>query len=135
MYTLHVEKEVAISHQLKFHEGKCSNLHGHNLLVKVDIKAQDIIRQDKYTQDGMIMDFGKIKRLIDGIDHTHINDIFESSLRFHELGSQPTAERIAEYFANAIYRHSENSSITEIKVEVHEATNQYVTYTLNVEGE
>jgi 6-pyruvoyl-tetrahydropterin synthase len=51
------------------------------------------------------------------------------------MAEQPTAERIAKYIAEQIERYTNNSSITEITVTVYEATNQYVTYTYNLEGE
>ena len=135
MYTLHLEREVAISHQLNYHEGKCRNLHGHNLLIKVDIKADDIIKVDNYTEDGMIVDFGEIKRVIDRLDHKHMNDAFRGSPYELMLCNQPTAERIARYLALEIENICSNRFVTEIKVTVYEAQNQYVTYTLNLLGE
>jgi 6-pyruvoyltetrahydropterin/6-carboxytetrahydropterin synthase len=119
MYNLHVEREIAISHQLKQHEGKCSNLHGHNLKVIVDIKASDLIKDG--SSKNMVMDFGDIKKQIDWLDHQHINNVLSEQ--------QPTAEYLCKYLVDTLYCQSNNDSITEISVTIYEATGQYAQYT------
>lgn len=122
MYTLSLEREVAISHQLKKHDGKCANLHGHNLFIEVEIVAQKLIVGG--SSDGMVVDFGTVKRIIDTLDHTHINAFAPTE----ELREQPTAERIAKHLSETIYKASNNPSITNILVSVEEARGQKASY-------
>lgn len=124
MYKLSLERDVAVSHQLKKHDGKCANLHGHNLLIKVDIESTGLISGG--SSDGMVVDFGTVKRIIDTLDHTHINSFGITP----ELREQPTAERIASTLANTIYKASNNPFITQITVSVEEARGQSVSFTL-----
>ncbi|MFH1284391.1 MAG: 6-carboxytetrahydropterin synthase QueD [Candidatus Peregrinibacteria bacterium] len=75
--------QFAASHFLTKYHGKCENLHGHNYKLIIIIK-------DDIKDDDMVMDFKKIKEIvnkavIDRLDHAHLNDIMEN----------PSAERIS----------------------------------------
>jgi 6-pyruvoyltetrahydropterin/6-carboxytetrahydropterin synthase len=74
--------EVAASHKLNLpYESKCNNLHGHNFIITVHLKSQEL------NNNGMIFDFAEIKQKItDTFDHKNLNDIME----------KPTAENIAK---------------------------------------
>ncbi len=65
---------------------KCCNRHGHRWYVKVVIKTNKLI-------DGMIIDFGKIKKIIDNFDHKDLNDI---------ISFDPTAENLAGFIHDLI---------------------------------
>ncbi len=72
----------AASHFLTKYHGKCENLHGHNYKLIVTI-------EDEIKENDMVMDFKILKKIveekvIDKLDHTHLNDILEN----------PSAERI-----------------------------------------
>lgn len=59
---------LAYGHRLLNYRGKCENLHGHNGLVEVTLKAE------KLDGDSMVMDFtelgGKVKAWLDeNLDH------------------------------------------------------------------
>lgn len=59
---------IAYGHRLLDYKGKCSNLHGHNAVVEVTLKAAGL------NQEGMVMDFtvlgGKMKTWLDeNLDH------------------------------------------------------------------
>lgn len=125
MYKLSLEREVAISHQLKKHDGKCANLHGHNLLIKVEIDATELI--DGGSSDGMVVDFGTVKKIIDTLDHSHLNSFGLTP----QLREQPTAERLAQFLASTILKQSNNPSITRVYVSVEEARGQSVSYTID----
>lgn len=127
MYSLHLEREVSTSHQLKKHDGKCKNLHGHNFKFSVDISATHLISGG--SSDGMVVDFGTIKRILDTVDHTHINSVAPTE----EMREQPTAERLAKFFAEKIYKESHNPSILAVSVRVEEATGQSVSYRFNAQ--
>lgn len=141
MYKLHVEREVACSHQLYSHDGKCRNLHGHNYYVVVDLFSNNLI--DGGSSDGMVMDFGDIKGVIDALDHRNLNDYFEMLKGYFKEGNlldlvtvmaiQPTSERLAEYFARAIrklMKEKYNKSLVSIYVKVYESKNNYAEYAL-----
>lgn len=66
----------AASHFLTKYHGKCENLHGHNYKICVTI-------EDDVKDDGMVMDFKIIKetvkeKVIDRLDHTHLNDFLDN---------------------------------------------------------
>lgn len=86
MYYVKKRMEISASHKLNLsYESKCENLHGHNWIVTVYLKSENL------NEDGMIMDFTIIKDLIMGIlDHKNLNDVIE----------QPTAENIAKWICD-----------------------------------
>lgn len=88
-YTLRVEAEFAAAHQLRYYEGDCARLHGHNWRVCAEIAA------DTLNNAGMAMDFRDIRRQLRDItrnlDHRFLNEIAP----FDRVN--PTAENIAQY--------------------------------------
>lgn len=84
MYQVHKRLEVSASHKLKLsYESKCENLHGHNWIIDIYIRGEEL------NQDGMLMDFTHIKRDIqDKLDHKNLNDV---------LPFNPTAENMAKW--------------------------------------
>ena len=67
MYTLNLWHHFSAAHQLKnAYSEECNNfLHGHNWKVKVEIRAEYLI-------DGMIIDFKKLKSVINKLDHKNL---------------------------------------------------------------
>lgn len=83
------ELEISYSHKLNLpYESKCKNLHGHNAKVKVEVECPFL------NNEGMVIDFSKIKAIVNEFDHTDLSDIKPN----------PTAERIAEIIAGRIKR-------------------------------
>lgn len=73
------------SHQLEWHKGKCSRLHGHGYRLEVTIEGD-------LDSNGVVVDFDEVGRLVDRevidvLDHSHLNEILEN----------PTAENIARW--------------------------------------
>lgn len=66
---------------------KCINLHGHTYAVEVELYTGEL------NKGGMIVDFSKVKEIIDVLDHKFINDVFKEN-KFYE---QATAENIAKF--------------------------------------
>lgn len=129
MYELELSNyEIAGAHNLKLpYESPCQNLHGHNWLVSVWIKAT------KLAPHGMILDFKHIKDFLKTFDHCYINE------RLKELGYDvnPTAENMAEIFANFIAEQAKAENckdIVEIKVGVQEADHNIAYCTLTEEN-
>lgn len=108
MYYASKRMEIAGSHRLKLsYESKCGNLHGHNWIITVFVKAKELNR------DGMICDFTHIKEMIHGkLDHENLNDV---------LPFNPTAENIARWVTEQIpecYKASVRESEDNVAVYV-----------------
>lgn len=88
MFTVTKRMTVSGAHKLNLdYPSKCSNLHGHNWVITVTLKRDDL---DK---NGMVYDFTKIKELVNGLDHVFINNVVDFN---------PTAENIAKYLCDRI---------------------------------
>ncbi|MBP7898432.1 6-carboxytetrahydropterin synthase QueD [Candidatus Gracilibacteria bacterium] len=83
------------SHFLTKYYGRCERLHGHSYKLEVTVEG-DIGEND------MVIDFGILKRIvvrrvIDKLDHHHLNDLFEN----------PSAERVCEWIWSQLESFSE----------------------------
>jgi 6-pyruvoyltetrahydropterin/6-carboxytetrahydropterin synthase len=82
------------SHQLKLHDGKCANLHGHSYVFYLTLISAELKPQGPETN--MVTDYYKLstfgKHIEDTLDHKHLNDVLGTEM--------PTAEFIAQW----IYR-------------------------------
>jgi 6-pyruvoyltetrahydropterin/6-carboxytetrahydropterin synthase len=89
MYYIQKTLELSACHHLKLsYESKCSRVHGHNWKITVFCKAMEL------NQDGMVIDFSEVKRLIHGrLDHQDLNEV---------LPFNPTAENIARWIVDEI---------------------------------
>ncbi len=91
MFKLRKEFRFEASHQLKDHDGKCANLHGHSW------RGELIIKGSHLTKDGpkrnMLLDYAVLGEIIQGIeanlDHQHLNDVL--------LEDMPTSEILAKW--------------------------------------
>jgi len=79
--TLKIKHHFDAAHKLTKYKGKCANLHGHRW--NVEVYARGIPNNN-----GMLVDFTKIKGEIDKLDHQCLNEVLEFN---------PTAENIAIY--------------------------------------
>jgi 6-pyruvoyltetrahydropterin/6-carboxytetrahydropterin synthase len=88
-YTLKVVTDFAAAHALRGYRGECSQLHGHNWKVEVEVIASSL------DEVGMGIDFKTIKattkEALSRLDHRHLNEIAP----FDDIN--PTAENIAAY--------------------------------------
>ena len=89
MYYVSKRLEISGAHAVRSSvEGYCEDLHGHNWIIVVHCRAREL------NEDGMVVDFGRIKRAIHGvIDHTNLNET---------LPCNPTAENIARRCAEQV---------------------------------
>ena len=100
MFYLVKKIEISAAHRLSLnYESKCSNTHGHNWDITVHLKSQTL------DENGMIMDFSKIKKLIkEPLDHKVLNDIFDFN---------PTAENIAKWVCDTLGEKCYKVEVTE----------------------
>lgn len=90
MYYVSKRMEIAGAHRLNLpYESKCENLHGHNWIVVVYCKSEELNASD------MIMDFTLIKKAIHNkLDHKFINDVIPDM--------NPTAENMARWICDEV---------------------------------
>lgn len=81
MYELEKIFQFEAAHSLKYHDGKCKNLHGHSYILHVIIRIENL--QTTGPKTNMLMDFQDIndavKPMIDQyFDHQYLNDTLQS---------------------------------------------------------
>ena len=79
-------------HLLDHHDGKCRNPHGHSYVLKVIIRATELIPSGP--KKNMVMDFSSLSSLVKPMietyfDHMWLNDTLETD--------SPSAEFIAKW--------------------------------------
>lgn len=104
MHQAHFTRIFAAAHRVWNDGGKCSNIHGHNYTVEIDIAS------DALTAEGFILPFDGIKRAIDTYDHTLIidmndplrPDLSKLGIALSLVEGPPSTERMAEIIATRI---------------------------------
>jgi 6-pyruvoyltetrahydropterin/6-carboxytetrahydropterin synthase len=105
--------EFEMGHRLMLHEGKCSNIHGHN--YKVDITIWGIPDE----QTGMVIDFGDLKKILKEVildSHDHalalnredkalVDFCVQGQMKHVLYDSDPTAEAMARRFFADLHRY------------------------------
>lgn len=85
--TVFKDFSFSAAHHLKIPGHKCSQMHGHNYRVRIECTG-------RVDRNGMVVDFHRIKELVDPIieqlDHKCLNDI---------LAGGTTSEYIADWIA------------------------------------
>ena len=107
MYRLRKEFKIPIGHRLSKHKGLCKNIHGHNLIIVVELKS------DMLNDNDMVLDFHDLKLIVNDLltmfDHTTIlNVVDKHNIAFFKkqnyrietistLAEDPTAEVFAKH--------------------------------------
>ena len=104
------------AHALMGYDGRCRNIHGHSYEMRVTIKGNPIM-DDNSPKNGMVMDFGDLKRIvneeiIDHYDHafiinhnmpkSFIDEVKRNYERIIVLPYQPTTELMLIDFSKKI---------------------------------
>ena len=54
--------EFDAGHRIPQHQSQCRHLHGHRYALEITLSAE-VIHDEGASDDGMVMDFGEIKRI------------------------------------------------------------------------
>lgn len=114
MYTLKLTTNFSAAHQLtNAYDKKCNDsIHGHNWKVLIEIRT-------KLLKNNMVIDFTKLKEIVNKLDHKNLNDI---------LDFEPTAELIAKHIYDKIKINFKKDSPAEAVITVWEADISSITY-------
>ena len=89
MYYITKRIEISAAHRLTLdYESKCTRLHGHNWIITVHCRAEEL------DANGMVTEFTHIKNVVtDKLDHTVLNEV---------VPFNPTAENLARWICEHI---------------------------------
>lgn len=121
---------ISSGHRIQHHDGKCSQPHGHNYEIRVEVTGE-------LTEDGWIVDKGDITTVISGWDHKFLLEAGDPLVEAFDasgdgdavvvLDHPPTAEVMAvvleERMAAAF-----PETVTDVSVEVSETRELCATY-------
>lgn len=107
-----------MAHFLHKHNGLCQNLHGHSYKLLVTLAGR-VKHEPNTPDDGMLMDFGELKKLVkdeilDHFDHALVvNENSPEATKLEALGFdrtvllpfQPTCENLILHFVRKLVPH------------------------------
>ena len=132
--------EFDAGHRLPNHKSQCRNVHGHRYALEITLNAE-VIHEEGAADDGMVMDFGDIKRianenLVDLWDHSFLvyrGDTvmveFLAAIPSHKtvvLDVVPTAENLVQaafVILKDAYHDRFGNTLTLIRVRLYETPN------------
>jgi 6-pyruvoyltetrahydropterin/6-carboxytetrahydropterin synthase len=108
------------AHQVRFDNGECERLHGHNWRVRVTAQARTVDRT------GYVVDFARLKKAtwesVEQFDHGNLNDLPP----FTDLN--PTAENLARHVHDRLARLFNDERVRIHRVEIWETENNRAAY-------
>lgn len=130
---MHITRQIVIStaHRIFEYNGRCERLHGHNYRILLSLTA------DSLDDLGMIVDFGRIKRVLLGAldeawDHRTLlfeqDPLAERLKAIEDDGSvvvvpfNPTAENMATHLATEFFPRIMRENGWDPRVVVHSVT-------------
>lgn len=123
--------EWDMGHRIPNHKSKCKNLHGHRYKAEITLRGE-IISKKGGSDEGMVLDFGDIKKLlideiVDKCDHSFmayekdklIVDFHHNNkdLKFTIVPFIPTAERITEWLAMRLQEGLKKQYLEKIQLQ------------------
>lgn len=115
MYILKGEHSFDSAHFLAGYEGKCGNIHGHRWKVEIEVQSEALVEGGQL--DGMVIDFGDLKKdikdMVDYYDHALIiqegtmreetlNCMQQDGFKVIKVNFRSTAENFAAFFFNTM---------------------------------
>ena len=120
-----------MAHALRNYDGLCRNIHGHSYKMDITLAGQPL-NDDNSPKNGMVMDFGDLKRLVNEeiislLDHALVlNAKTEKSLidilkqNFEKIvvvDFQPTTENLLDFIANKLMKRlPENVKLCRVRL-------------------
>lgn len=103
--------EFDAAHRLKYHDGKCKNIHGHRYKVELTFKGEPHKSEKGTTNDGILIDFSNIKayaeKVIDPLDHSYMLSMDDEKMvpffdrfrcmKVNKFDFQTTAENLSKW--------------------------------------
>lgn len=86
---------------------KCTRLHGHTYKIITVVRAEN-------PRSSLVVDFGRVKKILDELDHVYLNDIFE---KYEEWKGVPTT---AEHLCDFIFFSLRNHGIISEAITIYE---------------
>lgn len=137
MYTIRKKFKFEASHVLDEAFSKdCLNIHGHSYCMEVFISHKEL------NEDGMVMDFGRVKAriapIIGEFDHACIisftntkmkSFLQENKYKYFVMKQNPTAENMCKYFYTEIFNVLSPKLNYKLKIRLHETETGYAEYT------
>lgn len=122
MYEVTIRKSFSAAHLLRQIGGKCEELHGHNFIVEVSVRAESL------NTEGLLIDFRVVKRwtdeVLDELDHKYLNEL----KYFTDMN--PSSENIARVLFERISEKARPMQVFPSRVTVWESENSRVSYSL-----
>lgn len=127
-----------MAHALYEYDGLCKNIHGHTYNMEVTLLGE-IKQESGRPKDGMVMDFGNLKKLVKSkivsvFDHAlvvnslfpeeHIAAFRKASERVIVVDFQPTSENMVVYFAE-ILQQEVPSNVSLFSIRLYETATSY----------
>lgn len=137
--------EFDLGHRIPNHDSKCKNPHGHRYRLEVTVGG-DISEEVTSSSEGMVMDFGNIKKIMteeihDVLDHGFVyykNDAIMKAfydehrdLKSIEVGFIPTAENLANWCYEILFVIFNAGGIILEKVVLYETPNSWAEININ----
>lgn len=112
VFEVYVQAHFSAAHALRGYPGDCSRTHGHNWIIDVFVKCEEL------DEIGIGIDFRDIKKavkdVLKGLDHFNLNELPP----FNE--DNPTSENIARFLYIQLGKRL-NSDVVEVsKIKVSE---------------
>ena len=112
VFEVYIKSHFSAAHSLEGYQGDCAHIHGHNWMVEVFVKCQQL------DEIGIGIDFRDIKQavkeVLQGLDHFHLNDL----PAFKEVN--PTSENIAKFLYQELEKELNSDGVKVSKVKVSE---------------
>jgi 6-pyruvoyltetrahydropterin/6-carboxytetrahydropterin synthase len=112
MFEVSVEADFSAAHALRGYPGDCARLHGHNWIVRVCVRCQEL------DETGIGIDFrvvkDHVKAVLRGLDHNNMNELppFKDT--------NPSAEHIARYLYGELSERLNSNRVRVAKIGVSE---------------
>lgn len=115
MYECSTTVSISAAHRLALsYDSPCERWHGHNWKIKVTVQSEGL------NDDGMVIDFSEIKKIVRQLDHTALNDV---------LGAlNPTAENIAAWVNDKVDEVLGKTGTRVVRVDVEETEGNCASY-------